>query len=118
MAAAGAQHPLGVTRTEKLVRACRAAAPQRSAVHRQVGWLLDEHTTTRIRIAALWKQHPQLPARQILRRLVPGPFLTVPWVQKILRECGRACGRHTSRERLTGRRRHNRVRTRSSTRRS
>jgi len=93
IAAAGSQHPLGVTRTEKLVRACRAAAAQRSPIHRQVGWPLDRCTLARIRIAAVCKQHPHWTARQVIHTLGAQRSLTVPWVQIILRECERACGR-------------------------
>jgi hypothetical protein len=110
IAASGPKYPLGTTRTEKLVRALRAAAAQRSAVHRRVGWPLDRCTAARIRIAACWKQHPQLTARQVIQTLGAGPFMNVPWVRKILRECGRTCGRPTRKERLKGRRRYSRGR--------
>ena len=93
------------------MRALRAAAAQRSAVHRQVGWPLDRCTGARIRIGAVWKAHPQFTAQQIIHRLGPGPFLTVPGVQKILRECWGARGRPTRNARLTSRRRYNTART-------
>src|SRR5207244_344872 len=77
----------------------------------------------RARVKTLWKQHPhysvpQLIATQIIRQLGPRPVLTVPWVQKILRECGRACGWHTRRQRLRDRRRFNTAQTRPSPHRS
>jgi len=110
IAASGPKCPLGTTRTEKLVSALRAAAARRSAVHRQVGWPLDRRTRARIRIAAEWQQHPHWTARQVIRALGTEPSLTVPWVQKILRACWRACGRHTPRAWLKGRRGRGRMR--------
>jgi hypothetical protein len=104
LGAAGPQHALGTSRVEKLLRAYRAAAAHRSTVHRRVGWPLDRRIVTRIRIARVWTRHPDWTARCILRTLPGERGLTVPWVQKILRECWRACGRHTPAAWLIGRR--------------
>lgn len=112
IAASGPQHPLGSTRAARLVRALRDAAAKRSNLYRQVGWPLDNRTMARIRIAALWKRYPQLTACQVIDKLGRGPFLTIPWVQRIMRECWRASGRQKPRERLIGRRRYHSWRAR------
>src|SRR5581483_5622529 len=104
IASSGPLYPLGTTRVERWVRALRAAVANRSAVHQQVGWPLDCRTVTRIRIGALWQRHPQFTARQVIQTLGPGPFLTNPWVQRILRECWRASRRRSRIECLNGRR--------------
>jgi DNA invertase Pin-like site-specific DNA recombinase len=103
----GPTRPLGTTRAERLLRDCRATAAQRSALHKQVGWPIDRRTTARIRIGQLWQRHPEFTAQQVLRTLGPGPFMTVPWVQRVMRECWRASRRHRGKEWLTGRRRYN-----------
>jgi len=95
IAAAGSQQPLGVTRTETLVRACRAAAARRCSIYSRAGWPLDGRTMARIRIAAVWKQHPHWTARQIIHKLGRDPFFTVPWVQRVIKQCWRTCGRHS-----------------------
>ncbi len=116
IAASGPSHPLGTTRAQTLLRECRATAAKRSALHQQVGWPLDRRTTARIRIAALWKRHPEYTAQQVIRALGPAPFLTVPWVQRILKECSRACGRNSREDWRIGRRRYHSWRARPSTR--
>ncbi len=36
--------------------------------------------------SAIWRRHPEFTARQVIRNLGPKHQVTVPWVQKILRE--------------------------------
>jgi hypothetical protein len=107
IAVSGSEHPLGTTRAERYVRALRAAAAKRSGVHQQVGWPLDRRTMARTRIAALWKRRPHITAKQVIRTLGQGPFMTVRWVQHIMKECWRASGRHSAKEWQKGRRRYN-----------
>jgi hypothetical protein len=96
--------PLGTTRAERLLKDCRACAARRSAIHQKVGWSIDRRTTVRIRIAALWKKHPEFTAHQVIEKLGPGPFMTVKWVQHILKACWRASARHSPKQSRTGRR--------------
>ena len=102
--AAGVDCPLGETRTDRLLRACRLAAANRDPVHRRMGWHIDQYTAARIRIGALWKRHPELTARQIIAKLGTKHSVPLPWVQQVLRECSRAYGRQSPRRRLIGRR--------------
>src|SRR5262249_27183549 len=106
IATSGRGNPPGPPPGERLVPALRAAAANRSAVRQEVGWPLDHRTVARIRIGALWKRHPQFTARQVIQALGPGPFMTIPWVQRILRQCWRAFPRHSHAEWLIGRRRY------------
>jgi len=110
--------PLGLPRVERVLKHCRAAAAKRSALYQQVGWPLDRRTVARIRIGALWKKHPALTAQQVIQTLRPGPFLTVHYVQQVMRECWRACGRHTPDQWQIGRRGSHTRRRRSSQHRS
>jgi hypothetical protein len=103
-ASASLEHPLGVCRTWKLLRECRVAAAKRDPVHKQVGWHLDKFTAARIEVGAIWRRHPEFTARQVMRDLGPKYQVTVPWVQKILRECWQASTRHSPEQRRIGRR--------------
>ena len=89
-AQANIERPLGITRTEKMLRECRQAAADRDPVHRQVGWHLDGHTAARIRIGAIWKRHPEFTGKQVMKRLGPRYRVRLHWVQQITRECWRA----------------------------
>jgi DNA invertase Pin-like site-specific DNA recombinase len=68
------------------------AAIARSPTHKRVGWQFDPKTATRIRISEIWRRHREFTARQVIRRLGAEHSVTVPWVQKILRECSRSSG--------------------------
>ncbi len=92
--------------TANVVSSLFAEAAKRSATHRQVSWPLDRCTMARIRIGRLWQRRPTLTARQVIQTLGPGPFLTVQWVQQVLREYRRAAHQHRSGNRRTGRRRY------------
>jgi hypothetical protein len=35
-------------------------------MHKHVGWRLDRWTATRIRVSAIWKQHPEFSAKQLI----------------------------------------------------
>lgn len=113
IASLGPECPLGTTRAWRLLKECREAAVRRCPMHRRTRWRLDHRTATRIRIAAVRKRHPQWTARQVIGELGHGSEVTIPWVQKVLRECWRASRRHGPKHRLRGRRRYNRLRERS-----
>ena len=98
------EHPVGTTQAWKLLRERRRAAISHSSAHKRVGWRLDPKTATRIRIGAIWRRHPEFTARQVIMHLGPKHTVTVPWVQKVLRECWRAYTRRSAARRLTGRR--------------
>jgi DNA invertase Pin-like site-specific DNA recombinase len=98
------QYPHGMSVTSVLLRNCRRAAAQRSLAHRRVGWQLDRRTAARIRISAVWKRHPEFTAKQVIRKVGRNQAGSVPWVQKILRECWRASSKHSPEQRRVGRR--------------
>jgi DNA invertase Pin-like site-specific DNA recombinase len=107
IASLGLEHTLGVTRAEKLLRECRMAAARHSSLQQQLGWYLDCRTAARIRISALWKEHPEFTAKQVIEKLGPGPPMKVIWVQQIMRECWRLSARHGSKQWRKGRRFYN-----------
>jgi DNA invertase Pin-like site-specific DNA recombinase len=84
------------------LRSCREAAAKHSTAQRQMGWRFDARTPTRIRIATIWKRHPEFTATQVIRNLRLKEC--VPWVQKIMRECWRASAKHSPERRRAGRR--------------
>jgi DNA invertase Pin-like site-specific DNA recombinase len=96
----------GYTRVWRTLRECRRAEAKQSLAQKQMGWQLDSRTAARVGISAVWKQHPEFTAKQVIKKLGPNHSLRVPWVQKILRECWRASARHSSKQRLIGRRRY------------
>ena len=100
----GFEHPVGFTRIEKMWREFRLPFARRNRVHRRMKWPLDCRTTTRIRIAAIWRQHPEFTARRVIAKLGPGPFRKIKWVQEILKQCWRASGRHSPKHWQKGRR--------------
>ena len=61
-------------------------------------------TVVRARVRALWKEHPEFTAKQVIETLGPGPFMTVKWVQQIMKECWRATARPSPKHWRKGRR--------------
>lgn len=100
----GVEYPIGSTRADRLIRQFRTAAANGSSLYKKIGWPLDSRTTARIRVSAFWKRHPEFTAKQVIRRLGPGPFMTVKWVQRITKECWRASIRRGSKQWCKGRR--------------
>jgi DNA invertase Pin-like site-specific DNA recombinase len=98
------EHSVCIARAWHFLRNCREAAAKRSRVQREMGWRLDQRTAARIRISAIWKKHPEFTAKQVIAKLGPGPFMTVRWVQQVLKECWRASARHSPRQWRKGRR--------------
>jgi DNA invertase Pin-like site-specific DNA recombinase len=98
------QHPICIARAWTFLRNCREAAAKRSLSQRQTGWRVDRQTAARIRICTIWRRHPEFTAKQIIGILGPKHCLSIPWVQKILRECWRASARHSAQRQRVGRR--------------
>jgi DNA invertase Pin-like site-specific DNA recombinase len=96
------EYRVGKNRALDALRSCREAAAKHSTAQRQMGWRLDVRTPTRIRIAAIWKRHPEFTATQVIRNLRLKEC--VPWVQKTMGECRRASGKHSPGQRRAGRR--------------
>jgi DNA invertase Pin-like site-specific DNA recombinase len=109
----GPDRPLGSTRAWRLLRECRMEVAQRSSIQKSTGWVLDRKTVARIRISAIWKKHPALTARQIIEKLGTERSMTIPWVQKILRECWRESRKLSRKQWHKGRRIHNSERARN-----
>lgn len=103
-ASAGIDQPLGVTRTERLLHECRAAAARRDPIYEQAGWHLDKYTAARIRIGAIWKRNPDFTGKQVLGKLGPKYSVRLPWVQQVMRERWRAAARRSPQQWRTGRR--------------
>jgi hypothetical protein len=80
---------LGICRAEWLMRECRLAAARRDPTYKRIGWHLDRFTAARLRIAAIWRRHPELTAGEIRQKLRPRYYLRLEWVQQVLRECWR-----------------------------
>jgi hypothetical protein len=87
IAGLGLKRYLGNKRAWALLRECRAAAARRSPTYRRVGWRLDCWTAARVRVSAIWKRHPELSAKQILKRLGPKYPVRLKWVQHVTHEC-------------------------------
>jgi DNA invertase Pin-like site-specific DNA recombinase len=87
------EHPICPARAAAFLRITRQLAANRSPIQRQVGWRVDRHTDARIRISAIWQQHPEYTASQVIKKLRSCPSGGIPWVRKILRECWRASER-------------------------
>jgi DNA invertase Pin-like site-specific DNA recombinase len=109
----GPDRPLGATRAWRLLRECRMEVALRSSTQKGIGWVLDRKTVARIQISALWKKHPALTARQVIKKLGTERSVTIPWVQKVLRECWRGSRKHSRKQWLKGRRIHNSGRARN-----
>jgi DNA invertase Pin-like site-specific DNA recombinase len=93
-----------IARAWEFLRNCRVVAAQRSAEQRQADWRVDHKTAARIGISAIWRRHPEFTAKQVIRALRSRHSMTIPWVQKILRECTRASSRQNPEQRRIGRR--------------
>ena len=63
IASLGFERPVVFSRVEKMWRACREPFARHHRAQRQMGWPLDCRTTTRLRIAAIWRQHPEFTAK-------------------------------------------------------
>jgi DNA invertase Pin-like site-specific DNA recombinase len=98
------EHPICMARAWAFLRHCRDAAAERSLAQRQIGWQVDRHTAARIRISMIWKRHPELTAKQVIKKLGTEPSGGIPWIQKILRECWRASVRPSPKRQVIGRR--------------
>ena len=98
------QHPICIARAWVFLRNCREAAAKSSPAQRQAGWQVDRHTAARIRIGTIWKRHPELTAKQVIKKLGPKHSGGIPWVQKILRESWRASARPNPKQQVIGRR--------------
>jgi hypothetical protein len=72
-------------------------------VHQRVGWRLDHKTANRIRIGELWKRHPELTGRQMIKKLELGREVPLKWVQRIMNDCWRAYTNTTGKRRRAGR---------------
>jgi DNA invertase Pin-like site-specific DNA recombinase len=87
------QYPLGVNRACVLMRECRGAAGRRNWAQKRAGWRLDRRTAARLRIAEIWKRHPEFSgariAEQVVNELRPRHTVYVRWVQRVMRDCRR-----------------------------
>jgi hypothetical protein len=93
-----------IARAWDFLRSCRQNAAKHSPAQRRAGWRIDHKTAARIKVSTIWARHPEFTAKQIIRTLGSQHSMTIPWVQKILRECYRASVRHSPRAWRKGRR--------------
>ena len=99
----GTAHPLWDRRAYALLKECHRDAAKRSPVHQRVGWPLDHKTANRIRIAELWKRHPELTGRQMIKKLELWREVPLKWVQRIMNDCWKAYAKPTGKRRRAGR---------------
>jgi DNA invertase Pin-like site-specific DNA recombinase len=100
-------HSIGVTRALEILRQFRQGLARRSATQKRLRWPLDRRLATRLRIAAIWKQHPDYTARQVKEVLGPvGHSVKVTWVERILKRCWLVSARHSQKQLHIGRRRY------------
>jgi len=64
--------PLGEQAIARLLKECRLAVAKRSPVQIPKLQYLDSRTALRVRIAAIWKRHPEYTGKQVLEALGPG----------------------------------------------
>jgi hypothetical protein len=95
---------LGIYRAWAALRSCRETAARHSPAYKQMAWRFDGRTKTRIRVAAIWKRYPEITGKQVIKILGRKNAPGVRWVQMILKECWRASGKHSAKQRLIGRR--------------
>jgi len=88
----------------RVLRKCREATARYSPAQKHMGWRVDGRTDARIRLNAIWKQHPEFTAEQVMKKLGPNHSLDVKWVRQILRDCWLASARHSPRHLRIGRR--------------
>jgi DNA invertase Pin-like site-specific DNA recombinase len=107
MAAVRTDHPIGTTRALEILRSFRRSVAGRSAFQMRLRWPLDRRIATRVRIATIWKQHPDYSAQQVMRAIGPvGHSVKVPWIQRILKRCWLRSARHSPEQLRIGRRRY------------
>jgi len=97
---------LGERMTSTLLSECRHAAAKRVPVPKRLEWRIDRRTPARMPVRAVWEQHPEFTAKQVIQKLGPGQedFVQLGWVPKVLKQCWRASGSHRPKKWLTGRR--------------
>jgi len=100
----GLEHPLGIQRAWVYLKDCRMATAKHHAAYRQMGWYVDKWTAARIRITAIWKQHPEFTAKQVLEKLGPEQSLRLRCVQHILSDRRRSSARRGAKQSWIGRR--------------
>jgi DNA invertase Pin-like site-specific DNA recombinase len=96
-------HPLWDRRAYALLKECHRDAARASPVHQRVGWRLDHRTDSRIRVGELWKRHPDLTGKQVIKKLELGSEVPLKWVQRIMNDCWKAYARPTGKRRRAGR---------------
>jgi DNA invertase Pin-like site-specific DNA recombinase len=96
-------HQLWDRRGYALLKECHQEAARRSPVHKKVGWRLDHKTADRIRVGELWKRHPELRGKQVMKQLKLGPEVPLKWIQAIMNSCWKAYARPEGRRRRAGR---------------
>jgi DNA invertase Pin-like site-specific DNA recombinase len=106
LAALRPEYPLGTTKAWTYLREFREAAAKQSKEQKRMQWQIDRKTAARVRIGAIWRQHPEFTAKQVIKKLGSEYTVSVPWVQKIMRECWRVSTKLSPKQRLIGRRRY------------
>ena len=111
IAAVQAEYPIGATRALEFLRSFRRKIAGRSNAQKRLGWRLDRRTATRIRISAIWTQHPEYTATQVIKVLGPvAHSVKERWVRDLLSDCRRATVSPAPVQRCSGRRTYARVR--------
>ena len=100
-------YPIGTPRALHIMQKFRRMIAARSAIQQRLRSPLDRRVATRVRIAAIWKRHPDYTAKQVIEVLGPvGHSVKEPWVQRILKRCWLVSKRHSQAQLRNGRRRY------------
>jgi hypothetical protein len=101
------EHVISTGRALALLTECRRSAVRRNPMQKRMGWRIDGFTPARVRIAKIWKRHPELTAQQALDKLGSQYAVDRDWVGRVLKQCWVALGRHNKESRRVGRRVYN-----------
>ena len=63
------EYPIRDSRACELMRSCRQEVFGRNRMQKRIGWQVDCRTAARLRIAAIWRRHPDFTVRQIAKQV-------------------------------------------------
>jgi len=94
--------PLREQAISRLLKECRLGVAKRCPVQIPKVQYLDSRTVLRVRIAQIWRRHPEYTGKQVLHRLGLEHPVPLQWVQHVLKDCWLAETRHSPAQRMKG----------------
>jgi hypothetical protein len=85
----GSPRRLDWRRASAFIREYREQIAKRSEVHHKLGWAMGTRTADRIRIAKIWKRHPDYTGKQIIEK-IKGPLsarVPLKFVWAVMHDC-------------------------------